>query len=96
MRHLPLASLLSRALPAAAMAADMPVGDPVFGEELFQSLCISCHHDDARGDDRAPDIRGATIPAIKRGTAGMDSMQDFHFEAQEIADIHAYLRQLAD
>ena len=81
---------------AAARADETPVGDADFGEELFASLCITCHHEDARGDDRAPDIRGAPIPAIKRGTSGMDSMQDFQFDPQDIADIHAYLATLVE
>lgn len=71
-------------------------GDPAFGQELFEAFCMSCHKENAGGDDRAPDIRGAPIPAIRRGTSGMDSMQDFYFEDQEIADIHAYLRSLVD
>ena len=83
-------------LPAAIRADQALIGDAAFGEELFASLCISCHHETAEGDDRAPDIRGATLTAIKRGTAGMDSMQDFHFDTQDIADVHAYLATLVD
>ena len=81
---------------AAASAEEALPGDAAFGEELFASLCITCHHEDARGDDRAPDIRGAPVPAIKRGTSGMDSMQDFNFDPQDIADIHAYLATLVE
>lgn len=91
----PLALAFALTLAAPALAEDLPEGDAAFGEELFLSLCVSCHHEDAM-DDRAPDIRGATVPAIKRGTSGMDSMQNFYFEAQEIADIHAYLGSLVD
>ncbi|MCB1356231.1 MAG: cytochrome c [Maritimibacter sp.] len=88
---------LALAVQAAPLRAeDATPGDPDFGEELFASLCIACHHQDAQGDDRAPDIRGAPIPAIRRGTSGMDSMQDFQFDAQDIADIHAYLATLVE
>lgn len=93
---MPRRLVLALLLATPAIADDLPPGDPEFGAELFQSLCITCHHEDARGDDRAPDIRGATVPAIRRGTSGMDSMQDFHFEAQEVADLHAYLATLIE
>lgn len=96
MRQIPVRSLLLAVITGPALAQDPAGGDAAFGRELYESLCIQCHHESALGDDRAPDIRGATIPAIRRGTSGMDSMQDFYFEDEDIAAMHAYLATLAD
>lgn len=90
MKHALILVLAGLAKPAFAD------GDAAFGKELYGSLCIRCHHEDAKGDDRAPDIRGAPVPAIRRGTSGMDSMPDFHLADEDIADIHAYLQSFAD
>ncbi|RYH10081.1 cytochrome c [Tropicimonas sp. IMCC6043] len=79
-----------------AIAADTQDGDAEYGQKLFSALCVTCHKEDARGDDRAPDIRGAPVAAIRRGTSGMDSMQDFYLEEEDILAVRAYLATLVE
>ncbi|ARE39706.1 hypothetical protein RGUI_1565 [Rhodovulum sp. P5] len=89
--------LVALALTATpSLSGEVPEGDADYGRELFSVLCVSCHNEDARGDERAPDIRGATIAAIRRGTSGMDSMQDFGFDEEQVLAMRAYLALLAD
>jgi mono/diheme cytochrome c family protein len=107
-RFLPLAAALSVTLGAGAALADEPgpggskVPVPVTGEQVYRSVCQSCHMADAKGATGA-----ATIPAlagnkalaapeypitmIATGRGAMPSLTDTLDPAQ-IAAVVTYIR----
>jgi mono/diheme cytochrome c family protein len=86
--------LISRAVPDAAAVER--------GQKLFSTSCSFCHGSSAQGGDTGPDLvrsplalddeRGDKIgPVILQGRPGK-GMPAFHFTADQIQDLAAFLR----
>jgi len=89
-----------RLLPILLLTASATGAEPLSslqaqGQEVYDGLCADCHGPEGRGDV-GTDIRGASVPVVRRAVKGFDEMPEIELTVEELDATVAYLGHLAD